>query len=349
MSKYDANPLGRVSPEPLRKGIETTGTKSPNDLMTIQVSADRHRKLFSSALDHQDTSNFQIGGSVYVKNADLAKSSPERDLARRIRQKSNMDFTQTNTDRMFKFKDETPFQKWMKLQGGQPATAGDTADPDNMMKQMTNGPILLEDLNKKRNGKDVDPKVRSRSTCDVDYLTAKEQKRMEELEKQRLAQSYKYKLSAKDQAVLQSRSEQQKLEVGIKGYEVKLWHHDINKPVSFGIHKHQRPHHYLDELMRVKKEVPAPTSYNVRQGLEVKRNIMNQHGPKNTFPTEIQIKNRKENFPGPTTYELEWHRLDKEKRVIGLYTADEPRTGYLEEIEYLAKMQPPWKMYNRSY
>tara|TARA_B110000285_G_C15054306_1_gene578697 strand:+ start:759 stop:881 length:123 start_codon:yes stop_codon:yes gene_type:complete len=27
---------------------------------------------------------------------------------------------------------------------------------------------------------------------------------------------------------------------GIKGYELKLWHHDVHKPVIYGIHKETR-------------------------------------------------------------------------------------------------------------
>ena len=75
---------------------------------------------------------------------------------------------------MFKFRDETPFQKWMKLQGGKNVgTVGDTADPDNMMKAMANGPILFEDLNRKKDHKGGEG-MRSKSTCDVDWIAAKE-------------------------------------------------------------------------------------------------------------------------------------------------------------------------------
>ena len=92
---------------------------------------------------------------------------------------------------------------------------------------------------------------------------------MIEAEKRKLAESFKYKLSAKTQALNMCRSVQQELEAGIKGYEVKLWHHDIQKSIAFGIHEHSRPHHYLDELMRIKAEIPAPTSYNLRKGFEI--------------------------------------------------------------------------------
>jgi hypothetical protein len=46
---------------------------------------------------------------------------------------------------------------------------------------------------------------------------------------------------------------------GIKGYEVKLWHHDVIKPIIYGIHKDMKPRHYLDTYLRAKAHVPAPT------------------------------------------------------------------------------------------
>ena len=94
-----------------------------------------------------------------------------------------------------------------------------------------------------------------------------------------------------------SRAVQQELEAGIKGYEVKLWHHDTQKPIAFGIHKHSRPHHYLDELMRIKAEVPAPTSYNLRKGFEIKRNVMNQNAPRITSINEMMLQSKKDRFP----------------------------------------------------
>ena len=80
---------------------------------------------------------------------------------------------------------------------------------------------------------------------------------------------------------------QQELEAGIKGYEVKLWHHDTQKPIAFGIHKHMRPHHYLDDLMRMKANVPAPTSYELRKDLTIEKNIMNQRAERITVTDEL--------------------------------------------------------------
>ena len=166
----------------------------------------------------------------------------------------------------------------MKLQGGMGGLA--TLNPDDMMSRQTNGPITQQDFFKNKmaakHSFTLDPKGRSRSSCEVDLEspTKKQQRQMAE-EKRRLAESFKYKLQARDQALMQCRSVQQELEAGIKGYEVKLWHHDTQKPIAFGIHQHQRPHHYLDDLMRMKANVPAPTSYELRQGLEINKNVMN--------------------------------------------------------------------------
>ena len=61
--------------------------------------------------------------------------------------------------------------------------------------------------------------------------------------------------------------------MGIEGYEIKLWHHDINKPLSYGIHKDKvskKPRHYLDSYMKTKQYVPAPTTYNIAKDLSFK-------------------------------------------------------------------------------
>lgn len=58
---------------------------------------------------------------------------------------------------------------------------------------------------------------------------------------------------------------------------------------------------------------------------------------------------KKDRFPSPQTYQIEWRRVDKEKRITGTYTQDEPRSGYLEEIEYMAKLEAPCKMHDKNY
>ena len=76
----------------------------------------------------------------------------------------------------------------------------------------------------------------------------------------------KYNLSVSEQVKLGSKDSQ----FGISGYEVKLWHHDVNKPLNYGIHKEIKPRHYLDQFMRSKAYVPAPTAYNVAKDLNNK-------------------------------------------------------------------------------
>ena len=39
--------------------------------------------------------------------------------------------------------------------------------------------------------------------------------------------------------------------MGVAGYEIKLWHHDVDKPLSYGIHKDRgKPRHFLDDILR---------------------------------------------------------------------------------------------------
>ena len=61
------------------------------------------------------------------------------------------------------------------------------------------------------------------------------------------------------------------------------------------------------------------------------------------------IHAKKDKFPSPDQYLLQWCRIHKEKRITGNYTYDEHRSGYLEEIDYKAKLEPPVKMHNKNY
>ena len=60
---------------------------------------------------------------------------------------------------------------------------------------------------------------------------------------------------------------------GIKGYPIKKWHHDINKPIVYGIHTEKdskKPSHYLDTLLKAKAIVPAPNTFNMSRDLSIK-------------------------------------------------------------------------------
>lgn len=87
----------------------------------------------------------------------------------------------------------------------------------------------------------------------------------------------KYKLTVNEMATMGSKRTQNN--IGIDGYEVKLWNHDISKPVSYQIHKEsglrKKPRHYLDNILRSKAIVPAPTTYNIAKDLSLKQNMLN--------------------------------------------------------------------------
>lgn len=84
---------------------------------------------------------------------------------------------------------------------------------------------------------------------------------------------FKYGLSISETVKLGSKKNSN--QGGIKGYDLKLWHHDVDKPIVFGIHKEIKPRHYLDDILRVKKGVPPPNTYNVRKDLIIKQNMLN--------------------------------------------------------------------------
>ena len=92
---------------------------------------------------------------------------------------------------------------------------------------------------------------------------------------------------------------------GIKDYEVKLWHHDVNVPVSYGIHKEKYrkvPRHYLDDHLRAKKIVPPPNAYKIDRDLTLKANIITSKSPRITHAMEIEKQAKKDRFPEASTY-----------------------------------------------
>jgi hypothetical protein len=55
-------------------------------------------------------------------------------------------------------------------------------------------------------------------------------------------------------------------DLGIPDYPVKLWHHDVEKPIVYGIHKDKnskKPRHFLDAYLKTKSIVPPPNTYNI--------------------------------------------------------------------------------------
>ena len=94
--------------------------------------------------------------------------------------------------------------------------------------------------------------------------------------------------------------------MGVEGYELKLWHHDVNKPLSYGIHKDvgKKPRHFLDDIMRQKKIVPPPNQYTIAKDLSIKNNMMVSKAPRTTVAVEIENIARRNKYPDAATYQL---------------------------------------------
>ena len=63
---------------------------------------------------------------------------------------------------------------------------------------------------------------------------------------------------------------------------MKLWHHDVNKPVIYGIHKEFKKRHYLDTYLRSKAHVPSPANYNIANDFILKANAIVNKSPRIT-------------------------------------------------------------------
>lgn len=126
---------------------------------------------------------------------------------------------------------------------------------------------------------------------------------------------------------------------------MKLWHHDVNKPIVFGIHKEIKPRHYLDDILRTKKSVPPPTQYTVAKDFSIKTNMLNQKSPRITLPLEIEKREKKNRFPEPATYKIENKLV--ENRLLGCFGFKSERNGYIEESFVIGKEQAPY--YNKNY
>lgn len=123
-------------------------------------------------------------------------------------------------------------------------------------------------------------------------------------------------------------------QVGIPGYEMKLWHHDVNKPIIFGIHKEIKPRHYLDDLLRSKKNVPD-AKYQIAKDFTFKQNMLHQKSPRITLPMQIEKREKKLKFPEPATYKINHKQTDA--RLLGCFGFKSERNGYIEESFVIGK------------
>eukprot|EP00356_Strombidium_inclinatum_P016753 CAMPEP_0170506206 /NCGR_PEP_ID=MMETSP0208-20121228/54036_1 /TAXON_ID=197538 /ORGANISM="Strombidium inclinatum, Strain S3" /LENGTH=339 /DNA_ID=CAMNT_0010787583 /DNA_START=392 /DNA_END=1411 /DNA_ORIENTATION=+ len=89
----------------------------------------------------------------------------------------------------------------------------------------------------------------------------------------------------------------------LKNYELKKWHHDVNKPIIYGIHKEKgKPRHFLDDILKAKKIVPPPNTYDTSRTFVLKQNMMHSKSPRVTMAVEIEKTVKKNAFPEPATY-----------------------------------------------
>jgi hypothetical protein len=123
-------------------------------------------------------------------------------------------------------------------------------------------------------------------------------------------------------------------QVGIPGYDMKLWHHDIDKPIVFGIHKEIKPRHYLDDLLKSKKHVPD-AKYQIAKDFIFKQNMLHGKSPRITLPVEIEKREKKYRLPEPATYKPN-HRL-VEGKLLGCFGFKSGRNGYIEESFVIGK------------
>ena len=101
---------------------------------------------------------------------------------------------------------------------------------------------------------------------------------------------------------------------------VKKWHHDINKPIVYGIHEDKnckKPRHYLDNYLKSKSIVPSPNSYTVAKDFSLKQNPMYIKSPRETDVDAIQKFQKKYKFPDQGTYSLNFKPVTN--RLLGCF------------------------------
>ncbi len=130
------------------------------------------------------------------------------------------------------------------------------------------------------------------------------------------------------------------VEGALSGYEVKLWHHDVNKPIVYGIHAEKKPRHFLDDYLRSKKNVPSPHAYTTAKDLLSPHNPMYAKSPRVTVAVEIEKQAKKKNFPEPTTYSPQMKLVQAHRTGCFSFKAD--RSGYIDECKLKGAISPPF-------
>lgn len=91
-----------------------------------------------------------------------------------------------------------------------------------------------------------------------------------------------YTMSVHDTVMLGSKA-MRNTDFGIKNYHIKQWHHDIDKPIVYGIHQDKnskKPRHFLDAYLKTKAIVPSPNTYNMSKDFTIKQNPLYSKSPR---------------------------------------------------------------------
>lgn len=126
-------------------------------------------------------------------------------------------------------------------------------------------------------------------------------------------------------------------------YQIPRQYFQGEKKVAPG----SRPPHklnYIDDVLRIKKFVPAPNKYEIKENSRPLSGKMDKN-PRKTLAEAIIHQNRREPSPGPASY---FTRPRTAEAKINK-NAPEYREHYLHEVEYLSSECPGVGEYNVNY
>ena len=126
----------------------------------------------------------------------------------------------------------------------------------------------------------------------------------------------------------------------VKGYHLKMWHHDVNKPIVYGINPiGKKKSHYLDPILRQKSFIPPPTAYNINREFFMKNDPMCRQKSPRITDAEANIKwAKKMNFPDNGTYKINHKQV--ENRVQGCFNFKSDRINEFDDAAYKGSHSP---------
>lgn len=119
---------------------------------------------------------------------------------------------------------------------------------------------------------------------------------------------------------------------GIEGYDLPKFNAYLDKVRNVRIVKDQKKN-YLDDLEKMKANIPAPCTYNIEGSLiNPKRNSSLSKGKRLTLVDEIIRENTKNLKPGPGQYK------DQTKvKYLGAFNLKETKSpGFIDDAQYLS-------------